>query len=430
MKSTLNLALMFIASTTLAQKVEHIIKEKHVKRIISSLSANDMRGRSAMVPADIDRAAEFIAGEFRKLRLDFLPGEADYFQRFERTLIRQVDITVRANGEKVDPGNVVLISDEEHIHLDQQTPVKLMGPGESLFGVYRRVTPGPDNNIVLVPRSEEGSFRRLAERMKRAPRIQGPEQMGSTLFILGIDSLSQLEAAATQIKSTITMKNVVGMIRGEESPDELVVFSGHYDHIGILPPVDGDSIANGADDDASGTTAVIELSRYFKKSGHPARTLIFTAFTAEEIGGYGSAYFSEQLDPNRVVAMFNIEMIGKPSRWGRNSAFITGFERSDFGTILQKNLEGTPFTFYPDPYVDQNLFYRSDNATLARLGVPAHSISTDQIDNDPDYHRVTDEVSTLDLGNITLAIKAIAMSAESIVAGADTPTRLEIAPGR
>ena len=122
--------------------------------------------------------------------------------------------------------------------------------------------------------------------------------------------------------------------------------------------------------------------------------------------------------------MFNIEMIGKPSKWGQNSAFITGFERSDFGKILQKNLTGTTFNFYPDPYPDQNLFYRSDNASLARVGVPAHTISTDQIDIDKFYHTVGDEVSTLDMANITSTIRAIALSARTIVDGTDTPTRV------
>jgi Zn-dependent M28 family amino/carboxypeptidase len=148
------------------------------------------------------------------------------------------------------------------------------------------------------------------------------------------------------------------------------------------------------------------------------------AFTAEEIGEHGSQYFAKTVDPEKVVAMFNIEMIGKASKFGENSAFITGYERSDFGKILQRNLEGTVFKFYPDPYPDQNLFYRSDNASLARVGVPAHTISTDQIDIDKLYHTVGDEVSTLDMANITETIRAIALSSRTIVAGTDTPTRV------
>lgn len=249
---------------------------------------------------------------------------------------------------------------------------------------------------------------------------------------IGLDSL----AGTVDYRQQVTMVrnappkqplfNVVGVIPGRSKPEECVVFSAHYDHLGIRKAMDGDSIANGADDDASGTTAVIALANYFKKVNNNARTLIFVAFTAEEIGGFGAQFFSKQLNPDKVVAMFNIEMIGKESKFGTNSAFITGYERSDFGPILQKNLKGTKFTFYPDPYPKENLFYRSDNATLAKLGVPAHTISTDQIDIDKLYHTVKDEFSSLDVDNITSTIKAIALSSRSIVAGEETPTRVTI----
>ncbi|MEJ0033537.1 MAG: M20/M25/M40 family metallo-hydrolase [Bacteroidota bacterium] len=217
----------------------------------------------------------------------------------------------------------------------------------------------------------------------------------------------------------------VGVLKGKSKPDEYVIFSAHYDHIGVMKPVEGDSICNGADDDASGTTAVIALAKYFKEINNNERTLIFVAFVAEEIGGFGSKYFTEQIDPAKVVAMFNIEMIGKHSKWGTNSAFITGFEKSDFGKILQKNIAGTQFRLEPDPYPDMQLFYRSDNARLAAVGVPAHSISTDELDKDKFYHTVNDEVETLDIPNMTAVIRGIALGSKSIVNGTDTPTRIE-----
>lgn len=155
------------------------------------------------------------------------------------------------------------------------------------------------------------------------------------------------------------------------------------------------------------------------------RTIVFAAFTAEEIGGFGSQYFSQQMNPDKVVAMFNIEMIGTESKWGKNSAYITGFEKTNMGEILQANLKGSAFQFYPDPYTEQNLFYRSDNATLARLGVPAHTISTSKMDSEPNYHKASDEVGTLDLENMAQIIKAIAESSKSIIAGKDTPTRVK-----
>jgi Zn-dependent M28 family amino/carboxypeptidase len=130
-------------------------------------------------------------------------------------------------------------------------------------------------------------------------------------------------------------------------------------------------------------------------------------------------------NPDQVMAMFNLEMIGTESKWGKNSAYITGYEKSSMGEILKKNLAGSEFTFYPDPYLDQNLFYRSDNATLAELGVPAHTISTSKMDSEPNYHKASDEVQTLDLDNMTEIIKAIATSATSIISGKDTPSRVD-----
>lgn len=226
--------------------------------------------------------------------------------------------------------------------------------------------------------------------------------------------------------TTVLLTNVVGVLPGKNKKDEMVIFSSHYDHLGTAKPnAAGDSVYNGANDDAAGTTGVIMLADYFSKLKDNARTIVFVAFTAEEIGGFGSQYFSKQLDADKVVAMFNLEMIGTESKWGKNSAYITGFDRSDFGSILQKNLAGTPFHFEPDPYPKQNLFYRSDNATLAALGVPAHTISTSKMDNEVNYHRLSDEVGTLDMDNMAEVIKAIALSSKSIISGKDTPTRVE-----
>src|SRR5262250_187164 len=81
------------------------------------------------------------------------------------------------------------------------------------------------------------------------------------------------------------------------------------------------------------------------------------------------------------------------------------------------------FTFYPDPYTQQQLFYRSDNATLARLGVPAHTISTSKMDDEPNYHKVSDQIETLDMDNMAMIIRSIALSAQTIIAAKDTPTR-------
>lgn len=264
---------------------------------------------------------------------------------------------------------------------------------------------------------------------------------GRAIFTTGIDSASAfIEKEFTKIglayfkdlknyRQEFTSRNksannVIGILPGKSKPNEYVVFSAHYDHLGSIE--DGtDKIYNGANDDASGTTAVIALANYFKALANNERTIIFVAFTGEEIGGFGSKYFSKNINPDEVVAMFNIEMIGTESKWNKNSAYITGFEKSNFGTILQNNLKGTNFNFYEDPYPNENLFYRSDNATLAAYGVPAHTISTSKMDSEANYHQLSDEVSTLDLDNMTEIIKAIAISSESIINGNDTPTRVQ-----
>ncbi len=222
-----------------------------------------------------------------------------------------------------------------------------------------------------------------------------------------------------------TYQNVVGILPGKSLKNEIILFSAHYDHIGTLPKVAGDSIANGADDDASGVTAVLALAKYFKMQDNNERTLVFVAFTAEEIGGYGAKYFAAQIQPRQYIAGINVEMIGKISKFGLDAAFITGFKKSDLGEILDVNARKNGFRFMPDPYPSQNLFYRSDNAQFAQMGIPAHTISSVQIDKDRYYHSVFDELKTVNIANITSVIQGIAIGVQSIVNGESTPSRIK-----
>ncbi|HWR32576.1 MAG TPA: M20/M25/M40 family metallo-hydrolase, partial [Chitinophagaceae bacterium] len=294
-------------------------------------------------------------------------------------------------------------------------------PGTNLQTEARKYIRGNKNMVVWVDKSFAGSFGNLA-RLRSAQFKTGT----SVVFVMTEKDPSAFLIEAVHEITEQKMANVVAVIPGKSKKEEMVVFSGHYDHIGIGRPVDGDSIYNGANDDAAGITAVILLAKHFKALNTNERTLLFVAFTAEESGGYGSRYFSGQVNPDKVMAMFNIEMIGTESKWGKNSAYITGYEKTTMGEILAKDLEGTGFTFYPDPYPAQQLFYRSDNATLARLGVPAHTISTSKMDVEPYYHKPGDEVKTLDMENMTMIIKAIAMSSKSMVAGKETPSRVKV----
>jgi hypothetical protein len=407
------------------------IAQASVTRIVSALAADDMQGRASGTPGGL-KAAQFIADEFKRIGLEPLPGLTTFEQMFPAYEMESGGVQVELNGASVPADRVLMASGVPQLSWsDKDSPaarVVVIGPEAKVGQALRPLLQPKENLIVLIDPAHTAYFQRFANYFGHSTvRAEKPEPYAS-VFILSAPSTTPptYRITATTRINPVQLRNVVGVLPGRDKTKaaEMVLFSGHYDHLGIRPAVAGDSIANGADDDASGTTAVITLAEYFKKKKDNARTLVFAAFTAEEIGGFGSQYFSKQLDPEKVVAMFNIEMIGKVAQFGPKTAFITGYERSDFGKLLQQSLQGSAFRFEPDPYTEQNLFYRSDNATLARLGVPAHSISTDQIPTDKLYHSVDDEVESLDLANMTAVIQGIAQSASGIISGQQTPTRI------
>ncbi|RPD96756.1 M20/M25/M40 family metallo-hydrolase [Aureibaculum marinum] len=243
---------------------------------------------------------------------------------------------------------------------------------------------------------------------------------------IGLTPFSGLKTYRQNFKEKeLDLFNLIGVLEGKSKKDEYVLISAHYDHLGVKENGNGDVIFNGADDDASGVSAILALAEFFKKKNDNERSIIFVAFTAEEMGLVGSTYFGKHINPDQFVAGINIEMIGKESKFGPKSAWLTGFDRSDFGLIIQKNLKNTGYKLYPNPYKNFNLFYRSDNAAMAKLGIPAHTFSTGPIDNDKHYHNVSDEAETLNITTITETIKAIGIGTESIINGNDTPSRIK-----
>lgn len=412
-----------ITSFLFAQDINSIINAKEVERIERTLASDDMRGRRTFTP-DIDRAADFIANEFKSIGLQTWNKSGSYRQEFSMIAPKLLNLSCTIDGKDVDTKNVIVFTSRPDLSINETSGFEkvMLGPGKNLGSEVRKLLRSGKNQLVLVDTSYAANFSQLM-RLKR----QMFKSETSTVFILSAVDIKQFKVEAKHEIAEQKLANVVGIIPGKSKKDEYVIFSGHYDHLGVTTkPVDNDSIYNGANDDAAGTTAVIMLAKYFKALNNNERTLVFVAFTAEEIGGFGSQYFSQQFDPAKVSAMFNIEMIGTESKWGKNSAYITGYEKTDMGSILQKNLEGTGFTFYPDPYTTQNLFYRSDNATLARLGVPAHTISTSKMDSEPNYHKVSDQIETLDMDNMAMIIKSVAMSSKTIVSGKDSPTRVKV----
>ena len=408
-------------SAVRAQQADTALSVEDVTRTESFLSSDAMRGRAVFTP-DIDRAADFIAARFKAAGLIPMKGD-DYFQPFSLLKVTQDQVKVTLDGKDIDPEQVVVETSVEKL--------EWASPGNIRF-----YTVDKDHGLaqgIQAFRKDTADMLLLLDSastvlMRRYRRFLS-SHFGEQHSLVAVPFEGKPSAVSIHIHSQIIgkpLKNVVGILPGKGRAGEYVIFSGHYDHLGVgQPDAKGDSIYNGANDDASGTTAVLTLAKYFGARHDNERTLVFAAFTAEEIGEYGSQYFATQWDPAKVVAMFNIEMIGTTSKWGENSAYITGYERTDFGKILQKNLEGTGFQFYPDPYTTQNLFYRSDNASLAKVGVPAHTISTSKMDSEPYYHKQGDEIGTLDMTNMTRIIRSIALSAVSIIQGTDTPSRVD-----
>jgi Zn-dependent M28 family amino/carboxypeptidase len=417
--------LLLLASAQ-AQNVDKLIKEKEVRRIETILAADDMQGRRTFTPG-IEKAASFIADEFKATGLQTLNNSGSYLQSFAMVRTKFLGTSGTFDGAALDKKDIIVVTTQANISINETSGYEkiTIGKTANLMSEARKLAGLKKNALVIVDTSFAKTFSgltRLKSNLFKSDK--------SVIFVLSATSPTSYSIEAKHEITEMPLANVVGVLPGKSRPEEIVIFSGHYDHLGITSKdrngnVVADSIFNGANDDAAGTTAMMVLAKYFKTLGNNERTLVFAAFTAEEVGGFGATYFSNQFDPAKVMAMFNLEMIGSESKWGKNSAFITGYEKTDMGKILQANLEGTDFTFYPDPYPAQNLFYRSDNATLARLGVPAHTISTTKIDVDPYYHKATDEIGTIDIENMTRMIKAIALSARGIISGKDTPTRVD-----
>lgn len=418
----------FLLALTLVQCSDRrSVQESDVSRVLRTLSSDEMEGRELFSPG-LELAAAFIEAEFQEAGLSPIHGEDDLRQSF--SIIRRKGMSVEGsyNGRPLNDKMVFAVSSHSRVEWSDPSDYTIydLKPHHRRKQVDSLLNDG-QNSLILVNEGSERWFHRArnwySSKRYGIFRAETHDQGASDVFIRTDQNFRDLDLNIVSDFEKHELKNVAGMIEGKRS-DEIVLFSAHYDHIGIVSPVRGDSISNGANDNASGVTAVIKLADHFAQRSKPERTIYFVAFTAEEAGGLGSLYFSEQVDSEKIVAMFNIEMIGKPAVDGPNSAYITGYQHSDLGEILSE-YPSDRFRFYPDPYTDQRLFMRSDNYRLALHGVPAHSISTTPIDVDRDYHEVSDEFETIDISHMTNTIEAIAAASELVISAERTPQRID-----
>jgi Zn-dependent M28 family amino/carboxypeptidase len=206
--------------------------------------------------------------------------------------------------------------------------------------------------------------------------------------------------------------NIVGVIEGTdpELKDEYILIGAHYDHIGIIDPENGDNIANGANDNASGTISVLELARYFGTHKTNKRSLIFALFSAEEKGLLGSKHLAKKLKEEdlNLYTMLNFEMTGVPMNQKDYTVYITGYEMSNLAEVSNTYAKEKLVGFLPTAK-EFSLFQRSDNYPFYQeFGVPSHTFCSFDFTNYAFYHKVGDEASLMDFEHMaTLVNKTI-----------------------
>ena len=201
-------------------------------------------------------------------------------------------------------------------------------------------------------------------------------------------------------------RNVIGVLHGrnQKLKGQVILLTAHMDHLGIGEAVNGDNIYNGADDDASGCVAVLQLARTLARGKGPKRTVFFVFFGSEETGGQGNQYFLEHppVPLKNIIANLEFEMIGRPDADVKpNELWLTGFDRSNLGPELAKH--GAHLV--ADPHPKQNFFQRSDNYALAQKGVVAQTVSSFGLH--ADYHRPSDDIAHLDFTYMDQAIQSM-----------------------
>ena len=440
----------------------------HVRGILSALADDSMEGRGTGMPGSM-RAARFIAQQMRDAGL--VPaGDSGYFQHVPMVhrmfdsassisvdgtrlqalrdfvaspgrggLPRAIDgvqvIYGGVAGDTTNPltadqvrGKLVVLSPAEHQErgrrrgglagmaaLAQAAGIATIAGAELPDAVVRGATARPGAILVLDPNAPPASGGPLSLTItnRAADVLLGTPVAQATKGLAG----PTVHGDARFMDTPAPGGNVVGILPGRDPAlsSEVVLIDAHYDHLGMRTPATpgADSIYNGADDDGSGTTAVLEIARVMKAGPAPKRTVVFVATTGEEVGLLGTNwYIAHPVRPlAAMVANLEIEMIGRPDSLagGPGRAWLTGFERSTMGQEFAA--AGLPIV--PDRRPEQQFFQRSDNIAFARMGIPAHTLSTFNLHDD--YHQVSDEVSKVDFdhmaGVINAAVKAVELLA-------------------
>lgn len=415
-------ALLVVQPLLFAQTGRHTISEKEVARVVQFLAADSLKGRGNGRP-ELLKAGLFIGHEFKKSGLKPLAGNAGYFMAF-RPFGGSKKFATDAlvwNGKKMSTDEFIYIHPQPGNYapkdLSDFTVIKIDSFfTEDILENYKHVKtdlllwsnqPQPDKENYFPPdiKIPPGG---LDQSILMVCASYPPD----TILLSGVTNYYENVAY-----------NIAGILPGKTKPEELIVFSAHYDHEGVFRRgKKKDSIMNGANDNASGTTALLMLADYFAKRNDNERTILFCAFAGEELGLLGSTDFVDHINPASIIAGINIEMIGIP-QYGKNNVFITGTGYSSLPAILEKQFASTSVNVKAGPSEDKELFKRSDNFPFVKKGVPAHSIMSSD-DDDKCYHQPCDEFKRIDIPHMTAVIKAIAAATATLINKGETPGRI------
>jgi aminopeptidase YwaD len=266
--------------------------------------------------------------------------------------------------------------------------------------------------IVIVPEvsSVKMLFERLSKEMPKVTEKMGKDASGPAVVFANVDAAHQLwvlpDGTSVKLRTGMTpwktshTWNVLGKIVGTSEKEQIVLLSAHLDHLGMR----NGKTYPGADDDASGTVAVMELARALAAEPKPSRTVVFALWGSEEKGMVGSQYFLKNptFELKNIVANLEFEMIARPDpKVERDQLWLSGWERTDLGPELGDH----GANLVADPHPEQNFFARSDNYALAKQGIIAQTVSSYGLHKD--YHQPTDTLTTVDWTHLDNAIASM-----------------------
>ncbi len=429
------------------------ITEKDVTATVAFLASDALAGRQTPSP-ELDIAAQYIAARFQAAGLVGGAKAADgvgksYFQLHELATVsynvEQVAITSDGQGltnygmlsAGSEPfnfnGNLTFVSQSDNwkkmtfngpVCLE---PIAITGPRDQFeilaaaHGIKQRGA-----TAVLIQVDQNNQLVAEAE-MAQSPSIVNPRMRwpAPTVLIgrIPADKNRQFDIALPgQITSNTSVKNVIGVLPGSdpELSGEAIIFSAHLDHIGRA--VGNDTVNNGADDNASGCTAVCELAdAYGALATRPKRTLIFMTFWGEEKGLLGSLHYANNPEwpLEKTVANINIEMVGRPEAGAHGKAWMTGWHQSDLGELMNAASAKVDMRIFEHPKFSAMLYRQSDNASFVDKGVVAHSFSAGSLH--ADYHQPTDHWEKLDRRHMTKVIQGLFVGSLPLANGDVTP---------